>query len=61
MQNTPYNLQFKFCKLHSKSEKNKHFEGSCELLSKQFDLMSISVISILDFSMYISLTLNVTL
>ena len=23
---------------------NKHFEGSCELLSKHYDVMSISVI-----------------
>ena len=27
--------------------KNKHFEGSCELLSKQCDVMSIIMISIL--------------
>ena len=43
------------------SKKNKHFEGSCELLSKQFDVMSISIISILQFAVNISLTLNVTL
>ena len=29
---------------------NKHFEGSCELLSKQIHIMSISVISILQFA-----------
>ena len=40
---------------------NKHFEGSCELLSKQFDVLSISMISILQFAVNISLTLNVTL
>ena len=26
---------------------NKHFEGSCELLSKHYDVMSVSVISIM--------------
>ena len=39
--------------------KNKHFEGSCELLSKQCDRMSISVISILQTDicpLYIPLT-----
>ena len=41
---------------------NKHFEGYFELLSKQCDIMSISVISILQKAkcpLYISLTCNV--
>ena len=37
---------------------NKHFEGSCELLSKQCDVMSISVISILHLSPVTSLNLK---
>ena len=33
--------------MFTKSKKNKHFEGSCEVLSKLCDVMSISVTSIL--------------
>ena len=41
---------------------NKYFEGSCELLSKQCDVMSISWIFVLQTAicpLYISLTCNV--
>ena len=55
-------LPFKFYIKAFAKKINKHFEGSCELLSKQCDVMSINVISILQTAicpLYIAFTCNV--
>ena len=65
--NNLYNCQNKHCEVlvscsgAQDKRLNKHFEGSCELLSKQCYVMFIMVISISQtafFPLYISLTCN---